>query len=156
MRKFFLILVSALLVSSCGRSVLVEETHFFENGRWQRFEPEVFTFDVDNLDDCYHVILSLCYDTNSITALSLPLHITFYADSNERHSVTPNLQLKDKLGRPKGFMVDSYCTVTDTIMKYRFFNHKGTQTFMLKQRTEKYELNGVNSILFKVEKAHVD
>ena len=53
MRKLFLLLAVALTLASCGKKVLVDETHQFSNNKWLRFEPEMYSVKVDNTSDGY-------------------------------------------------------------------------------------------------------
>ena len=154
-RKTFTILTLALTLFGCGKSVSIDETHFFKNNCWMRFEPEVFIANINNTDDYYNIYVTLKYDTNFLTTSTLPITVNFYADSNEKHNIMPELRLRDKKGQLRGTTIENYCTVTDTIERLRLYNTKGDYTYKISQRTSKYELHGVSSIGLKIEKTEL-
>lgn len=144
------LMIMVLTFSSCGKRTLIDETHSFVNDTWKRFEPEVFEFDVKNIDVPYVVTLTLSYDTMLLTDAALPLVVEFYTDSNARHTIFPSITLADRDGQRKGSTVERYCTVVDTIDRCRLFNEAGTFTYRIKQRTSKYEIGGIATIGMKV------
>ena len=144
------LMLMALAISSCGKRTLIDETHSFANDTWKRFEPEVFEFDVKNVDVPYVVTLTLSYDTTLVTDAALPLVVEFFADSNARHTLFPSIMLTDRSGHRKGSTVERYCTVVDTIDNCRFFNEVGSFTYRIKQRTSKYEIGGIATLGMKV------
>ena len=155
MKKAFTVLTLALTLLGCGKSVSIDETHFFKDNCWLRFEPEVFVADINNTDDYYNICVTLKYDTNFLTTNTLPITVNFYADSNERHNIMPELRLRDRKGKLRGSTIEKYCTVTDTIERLRLYNTKGAYTYMISQRTSKYELHGVSSLSLKIEKSGI-
>ena len=152
MRKLFLLLAVALTLASCGKKVLVDETHQFSNNKWLRFEPEMYSVKVDNTSDGYVITATLRYDTTMITGDILPLMVDFYIDSTELHNFTPNIRLRDRKGALRGSTVGQYCTVSDTLDRYRIYNKKGDYTYRLRHRTNKYEIEGVTSLNLKIER----
>ena len=146
----------ALLLVSCGNNVIVEETHYFKDNAWLRFEDEQFAFNISNNEDCYNVIVDLCFDTNIVTSNTLPLNVDYFSDANELHNFTPFIRLRTYKGQLRGNCVGNYCTVTDTIDRYRFFNTKGTYTYKLKQRTSYYEQHGLSSLTFRVAETKIE
>lgn len=149
--KFLYIIIVGLLAASCGSKTILDENHSFANNCWMRFEPVEFTIPKVNPDKAYRICLTLSYDTTRLSGLELPLLIKFYADSNERHTIIPDLQLRDAKGLLRGSTIGQYCTVTDTIDHYRRFNQAAPYTYSIKQRTSKYELYGISCLQLKVE-----
>ena len=145
------ILAVALLAVSCGSRTVLDETVPFANNCWKRFEPVEFTIPKVNPDKAYRICLTIRYDTTRLTSSALPLLVMFYADSNEHHTIIPDLELRDQKGRRLGHTVGQFCTVCDTIDHYRRFNHAEPYVYKIKQRTSKYELYGVASIQMKAE-----
>lgn len=150
--KHKLLIIISLLAVSCGTHTVLDETKPFANNCWKRFEPVEFTIPKVDSDKAYRISLTLRYDTTKLTGKMLPTLIMFYADSNEHHTITPDLELCNQKGQRQGKTVGQYCTVTDTIDYYRRFSHSAPYTYKIKQRTSKYELYGVSSIQMKVEK----
>lgn len=146
------IITLAMLASSCGTKTVLDETKPFANNCWMRFEPVEFTIPKIDTEKAYRISLTLRYDTSKIKDKLLPLLITFYADSNERHTIIPDFQLRDKEGLLLGQTVGQYCTVSDTIDYYRRYSHAEPYTYKIKQRTSKYELYGITSLQMKAEK----
>lgn len=140
-----------MLCISCGNKTLLDETHQFNNNCWMRFEPETYNFEVRNGEKGHAVILNLTFDTAVLTSDELPLVVDFFADSNELHNFAPTLRLRDRKGRLRGETIAQFCTVADTIDRYRTYNHTGQYTYRIKQRTSKYEIYGVCSLKMRVE-----
>jgi len=118
-----------------------------------RFEPEAFQFDIRDIDACYNVYLTVCYDTTRIQMDKMPFVVDFYTDSNELHNYIYTMRFHDRKGQRKGLISGNYCTVTDTIDRYRFYNREGNYTYRIKQGTTRFELPGISSVAFKVEEA---
>ena len=152
MKKLFLLLFVAILFASCCKKVLLDETHGFTNDTWLRFEPEVFEVDVNNIDDPYVVTISLRYDTLLFYDDALPLVVEFFADSNARHTLFPEIRLTARTGVRRGILVERFCTVTDTLDRCRLYNEAGRFTYRIKQRTSKYEISGIAALGLKVER----
>ena len=151
MKKLFLLLAVAMLCVSCGRKVLLDETHIFDNDTWYRFEPEKYKVQVNNTEKGYVITATLKYDTARLSGDVLPLLLDFYIDSTELHNFTPQIRLFDKKGMRRGATIGQYCTVTDTLDRYRIYNKTGNYTYSIKHRTSKYEINGVTSLGLKIE-----
>lgn len=148
--KLLLASMAILMLASCGKRTLLDETHSFDNDTWKRFEPEVFEFDVKNIDVPYVVAVSLRYDTTLLSGTELPLVVEFFADSNARHTLFPSITLIDRKGQRRGNTVERYCTVVDTLDHCRLFNEQGRFTYRIKQRTSKYEIGGIAGLGLKV------
>ena len=144
--------IICFLAMSCGTRTVLDETHQFSNNCWKRFEPTEFTIPAVNPDNAYRISLTLRYDTTKLTTKELPMIIKFFADSNERHTIMPDFQLRDQKGRLLGQTVGQYCTVSDTIDHYRKFSHAAPYLYSIKQGTSKYELYGIASLQMTVEK----
>lgn len=151
-RKLLPLIALCLFVASCGSRTVLDETKPFSNNCWKRFEPVEFTIPKVDPNEAYRISLTLRYDTTRLTGKILPLLVVFYADSNERHTITPDFELCDQQGKRHGQTVGQYCTVSDTIDYYRRFSHAEPYTYKIKQRTSKYELYGVASLQMKAEK----
>lgn len=139
-----------LLLTSCGKKVLIDETHEFNNNCWLRFEPETFMFDVNDTDKSKCVSVTLRYDTSLYTNEVLPLVVDFFIDSTEKHNIAPSIRLRDAKGMLRGTAIGKFCTVTDTIDSRRIYNAQGRYTYKIKQRTSKFEIYGISSLNFKV------
>ncbi len=150
------IILAVFFLFSCGKKVLIDETKMFENGCWMRFEPAEFKVDIDDIDKNYNIAVTLRYDTSKYTEKSLPLVIDYFADSNELRNFSSSVRLIDKNGRRRGELIGEYCTVCDTIDRYRMYNKAGTYTYRIKQKTSRYELYGITSFGLKIEKAKME
>lgn len=149
---FIKTLIIALVTVSCSKGVVLEENHSFNNDTWMRFEPEVFQVPIVNNDIPYCLTVTLRYDTSMFMAKELPLVVDFFLDSNELHNITPTLRLRERNGKLRGEIMDHYCTVIDTLDRFRMYSKNGTYTYRIKQRTTKYEIGGITSFGLKVEK----
>jgi gliding motility-associated lipoprotein GldH len=151
-KKILLFLTASLLLVSCSKRVLLDETHDFANNIWLRFEPEVFKVDVKNIDDPYLVTMTLSYDTSLFDYETLPLSVEFFVDSNARHTFFPSIRLVNSDGVRRGTVIGQYCTVSDTLDRCRLYNEADQYTYRIKQRTSKYEIDGISGVGLKIEK----
>lgn len=152
MKRFSLALVIIVMLVSCGKKVLIDETHSFDRNTWLWSEPESFVFDVNDVNNPYKIILTLNYDTEQVTIGTLPLKVEFFTDSNARHTLFPSMLLTQRDGLRRGTIIDRFCTVTDTLDRCRLFNEPGQYTYKVKQLTGKYEMEGVSALGMKVER----
>lgn len=146
-------LVAAFCLAGCGNNVLLDETHSLPDNKWLRFEPEEFHFEVSDINACYNLSITVNYDTTLLTDRTLPLSVDYFSDVNEQHHLTRDIPLIDHQGNRRGDVLGRYCTISDTIGRYQVFNRKGEYTYRIKQRTSRYEMNGVSSINLKVVKS---
>ncbi len=151
-RIISVILVFIFVLSSCGKKVILDETHQFEDGIWMRFDATEFKVDINDIEPTYNISVTVSYDTSRYRETSLPLVVDFFPDSNELHNFTPIMKLREKDGTLRGVVLGNYCTVTDTIDRHRIYNREGSYTYRIRQRTSKYEIYGFNTINLKVER----
>lgn len=149
--KLPIFLAIVFVLASCGKKTLLNETHTFEGGTWNRFEPAEFKVNVKNIDKPYIVSVTLRYDTTVLYEPELPLIVDFFTDSNELHNILPKVRLRNRQGILRGETTAKFCTVTDTIDRRRYYNHPGTYTYRLRQRTTRYDIHGVESITLTVQ-----
>lgn len=147
---FLPLVLTLLIVTSCGKRVLTDQTVNFDNARWGYFEPALFQADVDDTDNPYSVCLTLHYDTNKLQYTTIPVIVRFYIDSSEMHSFNATLRLKDRSGKRRGDIIDNRCIVTDTIDRCRIYNQEGQYTYRIIQFTSKYEIFGVESLRMRI------
>ena len=158
MKKHILpILLVSLLLGSCGKKVLLDETRTFDNDTWLRFQPEHFEVTPDNTDDCYNFILTVTIDTTRFRESGLPVMIEIDNSNHESRTLFSTLVLRNHNGNWMGeFDEDGHLVITQAVRQYFFFNTPTTHSINLGQRTNKYEIRGIHSIHFKVEKAKLE
>lgn len=152
MKRLLPILLSLIVLSSCNKTA-IKESRSFVNDTWMRFEPETFDFNINNVDNCYNIFMTVTIDTNKVKGPELPLVVNMTSDGGERRMFRTHITLKDRRGNRVGKMSGSMQTAETRVREYVFFNHTGRQTVEVKQATSKYELPGVNNFGIRVEKA---
>ncbi len=155
MRRFLLplLLASVVLLSSCHKRVLIDDTHTFANDTWNRFAPEVFDVNADNLDDCYNFIFTATIDTARYLGSQLPIMVNIFSPAGEQRQISYLLLLKDKDGHWVGEWSDGRLVHTRCIRQFFFFNMKGSFRFEITQTTSRYDLPGIHSAQLRIERA---
>lgn len=163
MRQLILLAIASccILMTSCGRTIF-HETHKLENETWYRLDQEgttiasqTFSFDVNNIEECYNIDAIVKVDTTRYTSDQLPLIVNFNNDDGEQRMFYSMISLRDKSGKLAGPTDGPYVTVRSHIKEYFFFNHKGTNNLAIKQGTNKYEIHGIAEFGLVVEKVNL-
>lgn len=153
-RHLLPILLVSLLLGSCGKKVLLDDTRTFDRDTWMRFQPEKFEVTPQNTDDCYNLILTITIDTSHFHETGLPIIIELDNTNNEKRTLFSTIVLRNYNGNWMGsFDEQGNLVVTQVVREYLFFSTANTHTITLGQRTNKYEIHGIRSINFKIEKA---
>ena len=63
MKKLLYFSLAALLFAACGNSILYDEERTFNNNVWNGFTPEVYTLDINNIEDYYNIDITVAVDT---------------------------------------------------------------------------------------------
>ena len=159
MKRYFvlpiLIAVVCMMCTSCKKT-LTDETHNLPNATWARFEAQKFQFNVKNIDNCYHIVLTVNIDTTTYKENTLPLVVNMTSEGGETRMFYSNIKLRDKKGKRYGDVVGNYQTASARLRSYMYFNNKGQQNIAIKQGTSKYELPGITSVNLRVEKAKLE
>ncbi len=155
MKRILILLCAALMLAgltACNKTIL-DETHTFTNETWLRFEPESYSFDIDDCYDCYDLLLTLRIDTTRYTDNVLPLIVDLYTANQEHRMFTTELKLHDRNGTLNGKRLGKYVDVTVPAKRFFYFNTEGTQRMEIKQATSRYEIAGINRLTATVQKS---
>jgi gliding motility-associated lipoprotein GldH len=155
MKKLLYFSLAALLFAACGNSILYDEERTFNNNVWNGFTPEVYTLDINNIEDYYNIDITVAVDTARYRYNSLPMTVNLYSPNDERRMFYADVALAEN-GRPKGEVIDGYRVVTGRIRSYFSFNSRGEHRMELGQATSQYDLEGIHSIRLTIEKAPME
>ena len=158
MKKHLLpILFISLLLGSCGKKVLLDDTRTFVNDTWLRFQPEQFELTPGSTDDCYNFIFTITIDTSHFHETGLPIIMELDNANHEKRTLFSTILLRNHNGNWMGTFDDhGNLVITQTVRQYLFFSSTATHSLSLGQRTNKYEIHGIRSIHLKVEKAELE
>lgn len=158
MKKILLsLLAAALLFCSCGRKELINETRTFANNTWLRFQPESFSVQADNTDDCFNFYLTMHIDTSLFHEAGLPVMIEMKSSEGENRTLFNTILFRNHEGTWLGNIDNNgILEVTQMVRQFYFFNVTGTHTVDVSQRTSKYEISGIHDMTFKIEKAKIE
>ena len=151
-----LLIGTLLLFASCNKKVLIDDTHTFANDTWNRFTPEVYNVDADNLDDCYNFFFTVEIDTIRYEGKQLPIMVNIFSPAGEQRQISYTLLLKDKDGHWTGEWHDGRLSHTRCIRQYFFFNTTGGFRFEITQTTPRYDLHGIHSAQLRIEQAKLE
>lgn len=150
-----IILLSFLLLTACGNKEILNEERNFGGEIWNRFTPEVFTVDIDNIDDYYNIDLTLAIDTNHYNEDIFPMTVNLYSPNGERRMFYYDMTLK-KNGRWRGEQNGKTRVVTERIRSFFSFNTEGEHRIEIGQATSKYDLLGPVSLTTYIERTKLD
>lgn len=153
--KIALIITTVLLLSSCGNKSLIDEERTFNANVWNRFTPEVFNVNVNNIEDFYDIDITISVDTTKFRYEDMPLTVNLFSPKSERRMFYANVPLKLN-GRWRGEVVDGYRIVTQHIRTYFSFNCKGEHKMEIGQATSQYDLEGIHSMGLNIYKVDLD
>ena len=149
------LLLFLILLTSCGNKHVIDEEHTFDRNVWNRFSPERFEFNIQNIEDYYHIDVTVAIDTTVYRYHEFPCAITLVTPGGEERSFRTSIALNDK-GRWRGEMQDDYRVVTGRVRSYFSFNSKGVQHMDILQNTSQYNLEGIHSIGLNIYKGKID
>lgn len=155
MKRILPILLSLMLLASCGKKSLVDDEHTFSGDRWNRFTPEVFSVDVKNISDFYNIDLTVSIDTDLYRYNAVPVTVNLYSPNSERRMFYAEVPLKLN-GRWRGEVVDGRRTATQHIRTFFSFNTKGKHRMEVGQATSQYDLEGIHSLKVNIYKVELD
>ena len=151
------ILLVTLMLCSCGKNVLLDDTRTFADNTWMRFQPEQFELTPRSTDDCYNIILTITIDTSRYHASGLPIIMELDNSNHEKRTLFSTLVIRNHDGSWMGtFDNQGNLVVTQMVRQYLFFSSAVTHSLSLGQRTNKYEINGIRNLNLKVEKAKLE
>lgn len=156
-KLFILPILALMLFCSCSKNTLFEEERTFANSTWFRLQPEHFTVNANNTDDCYNFLFSIAIDTALYSETSLPIMMEIESPDHEKRTLFSTIMLRNKDGQCLGeFDSEGHLCVTQTVRQFYFFNTKGDHSVNISQRTTKYEIHGIHSIKLKLEKVKLE
>ncbi len=155
MRKLLLPVLTLFLFTACGSKVVFHEQHLFDRDVWNRFTPEVFQIDINNIDNYYDIDFTATVDTALYRYDVLPVMIELNSPSGEQRQFYGTIVLKER-GHWRGDPDAGYRQVTGRIRNYFSFNSRGSHRFQVKQRTSQYDLEGVHSLAVTITKAKLN
>ena len=151
------IVFATLILCSCGKKVLLDDTRTFANDTWLRFQPEQFEVTPASTDDCYNFIVTITIDTSRFHETGLPIIMELDNANHEKRTLFSTLVLRNHNGSWMGHFDDhGNLIVTQTVRQYLFFSSTATHSLSLGQRTSKYEIHGIRSLNLKIEKAKLE
>lgn len=157
MKHLILPLLALFLLCSCGKQTILDSTHTFNQSKWLRFEPESFSAEAPNTDDCFNFIVSIQFDTTVYREAGLPLMMEITSPAGDTRTLFSTIVLRNHENHWMGeFDNNGMLNVTSVIKQFYFFNVVGTHTIKLSQRTSKYEIGGINNINLKIEKTKIE
>ena len=151
------ILLVTLMLCSCGKNVLLDDTRTFADNTWKRFQPEQFELTPTSTDDCYNIIVTVTIDTSRYHETGLPIILELDNANHEKRTLFGTLVLRNHNGNWMGsFDEQGNLVIQQAIRQYFFFSSTTTHHISLGQRTSKYEIHGIRSLNLKVEKAKLE
>ena len=139
---YYLLPLTLLLLVACSGKDIADTEHLMKGDRWNRFTPELFDFNVSNIDNYYNIDLTAAIDTSLFRYSELPVMLILKSPGGEERQFYGAIVFKDK-DRWRGEMADGYRVATGRIRSYFSFNHKGSHTLDVSQTTSQYDLEGV-------------
>ena len=145
MKKILPLLFTLVLFCSCEQKVLLDEECTFPNNKWMRFdEPAQFIF-------------SASIDTSRYRQNGLPITLQLSSPNGETRTMFSDIVLRNYQGNWLGeFDEHGILHVSQQIRQFYSFNTQGDYTIKISQRTNKYEIDGINGIHLRIEEAKIE
>ncbi len=139
---------------------MLDEERTFANATWNFFTPEVFEFDITNPDDYFNITLEVMLDSALMRNDQLPLTVNIYNEDGERRMFYAYINLVEN-GRWKGEPLkrrdrDGLRLMSQRVREFFLFNTGGHYRMEVGQVTSQYDLEGIESLRVKIEKAKID
>ena len=142
---FIFICLSLLLMVSCHRKPLMEETYTLQEKSWNRFR--VLTFKPELVkENCYYdIVLEISY-MDGFAYDELPLHTILTAPDGQKNILSKKVRIRNKSGEYQGNVYGDTWTVKKVVFDHKQLKNKGIYTFDVQQMTQYYELPGIVSV----------
>ena len=158
MKKILLLATITIgLLAACSENkVIIDETHEFADGKWKRFEPEVFKFDITDTAACYDIYFKFRIDTSVFRSDNMPFIITLMERDDYKRNLTTEIAIRDKRGIWLGNPLGAYYEYNRKVREYFFFNASGPHEIQIKNGSQYFEAEGFMSFGIKIEKVNMD
>ncbi len=152
MKKFGIVLVlSMLILSSCGHRKVFESYTKIPNLAWNRFSPVKFEFPVEDTVEGYELTLVVRHMTE-IPYHLLDIESAIYAPDGEVRIKDSRIRVKDNEGKLLGDGMGDLWDVKYTLHKDLKFNAKGLCTVEISSRMSQLDVIGIIEIGLIVKK----
>ncbi len=158
MRKILPLILAAVLFCSCGQKVILDEDYAFPNHKWMRFDaPAQFSFRSDDTENFYNFLFSASIDTSRYHQNGLPITLELNSPNGETRTMFADIVLRNYQGNWLGdFDEQGILHVTQQVRQFYTFNTTGEYVVKISQRTNKYEIDGIHAIHFRIEEAKIE
>ncbi len=151
---FILLILSQLILVSCGESYVYEKTYEIEKGAWTYDNTLAYTFEVKDTTKIYNLLLEVSHSIDySYQNCYLKIYTQF--PSGEKTDYLLSVDLADGIGRWQGDCSGESCTTLFDIAKQTTFKELGQHTITLEQYMRKDPLKGLESLAIKLEEATI-
>ena len=151
---FILLILSQLLLISCGESYVFEKTYNLEKSEWKYDNTLDYTFEITDTTQVYNLLLEVSHSIDySYQNCYLKIYTQF--PSGEKTDYLLSVDLADGIGRWQGDCSGESCTTLFDIAKQTTFKELGKHTITLEQYMRKNPLKEIESLAIKLEEAKV-
>ena len=148
MKKVFLLLV-LFAIGGCGPKTDFTQKHDFSTGEWSYEEKVDFVFPVDDTEGQKDLWIEIDH-SEDYSYQNLYAKLTTEDPSGNTASQLLSFELAHKSGQWFGRCFSGDCHIKILIKEKVRFEEKGTYKMGLEQFTRKVNLEGIESIRFKV------
>ena len=106
--KTFLLLGLLLAVASCTKSSSYSSTIDFSNNQWQKKDPQLFDFTIEDDSKLYDMVFSISHVYDYQFA-SIPLSFTWIKPDGTTETIPLDFKIKDKNGKDLGECAGDIC-----------------------------------------------
>jgi len=150
---FILLILSQLLLISCGESYVFEKTYKIEKGAWKYDNTLDYAFEVTDTNKIYNLLLEVSHSIDySYQNCYLKIYTKF--PSGNKTDYLLSVDLADGIGLWQGDCSGESCTTLFDIAKQTTFKELGQHTITLEQYMRKDPLTGIESLAIKLEEVN--
>jgi len=143
---FILLILSQLIIVSCGENYVFEKTYSLEKGAWKYDKTLDYAFEVTDTTKIYNLLLEV---SHSIDYSYQNCYLKIYTEfpSGKKTDYLLSVDLADGIGRWQGKCSGASCTTLFDIAKQTTFKESGKHIITLEQYMRKNPLKGIGSFI---------
>ena len=154
-RMFFVGLFLVLLVGGCSSQGDKTELKMnFPNATWNRFAVMDTAFTINNINKLYDVKVYISV-ADGFEHASIPIEMVITSPDGQENIINKIVVFKDKEGKHIGNVFGNTWTIEQLIYSGKEFYQEGRYGIFLQNRSQYYDLLGVESLTFTVVKSDI-
>lgn len=152
MRTFTgIIIVIAIMLTSCGPGTIFHEYESMDNYSWNRFQVVEYDVPIEDISTGYDIILTIRH-IEQIPHDKILVNFTFYTPSGEMRTMDHDIRLRSPEGKLLGDGMGDFWDLQVMMREDFRFNEEGTCKFEIHNRMPRVQTIGIVDVGLIVKK----